>query len=167
MSQTIQQQRAKYAMERVLEAAKDKEIHGEYKSYASSLPAMIHTNGLGQAAAFFRSKSAFDKAENKRNKKEKAYFLLYETLSDWLCSRGNTINPMPKQPYSKPNKEKPTENYQDMLEGITLEDMHTYRLAQAEAQALMDWVKKFAKAFMVDESNDNKSIPESPQGEPS
>jgi CRISPR-associated protein Cmr5 len=26
--------------------------------------------------------------------------------------------------------------------------MATYQLAQAEAQALMDWVKKFAKAFM-------------------
>jgi CRISPR-associated protein Cmr5 len=27
--------------------------------------------------------------------------------------------------------------------------LHHYRLAQAEAQMLMDWVKKFAKAYMT------------------
>lgn len=157
MTQTIQQQRAAYAMKRVLDAANDASIHSEYKSYASSLPAMIHTNGLGQAAAFFRSKSAFDKEQSRRSTKEKTYFLLYQTLSDWLCGQGSTITPMPKQPYSKPHKDKPAENYQDMLEGITHEDMHAYRLAQAEAQALMDWIKKFAKAFMVDKSNDQQN----------
>jgi CRISPR-associated protein Cmr5 len=30
--------------------------------------------------------------------------------------------------------------------------MHHYRLAQAEAQMLMDWVKKFAKAYMTSEA---------------
>ncbi|WP_374693514.1 hypothetical protein [Thiothrix subterranea] len=28
--------------------------------------------------------------------------------------------------------------------------MHRYRLAQAEAQALMEWVKKFASAYMAE-----------------
>lgn len=152
MSQTIQQQRAKYAMERVLKAAKDKNIHSEYKSYASNLPAMIHTNGLGQAAAFFRAKSALHKKYTDRNQKEKAYSLLYQTLSDWLCSNEGelSVDPMPRQPYSDRN---------DLLEGITKDDMHAYRLAQAEAQALMDWVKKFAKAFMVDESSPDEGAP--------
>lgn len=141
--QTMQQQRARYALERVNEAARDTEIHSEYKSYASNLPAMIHTNGLGQAVAFFRSKGAFHKNECDRTSKERAYYLLYMTLSDWLCSKGQTLNPMPKQPFS---------NYVDVLDAITRSNMRDYRLAQAEAQMLMDWVKKFTKAFMVDEA---------------
>ncbi len=119
MQQTMQQQRAKYALERVIEAAKDKEIHSEYKSYASNLPAMIHMNGLGQAAAFFRAKKG-------------THLELYKVLSEWLCKD--------QQPY---------QGCKDLLEGITTKDLHHYRLAQAEAQMLMDWVKKFAKAYMT------------------
>ena len=124
--QTIQQLRAKYALAHVQEAAKKASLHKEYKSYASTLPAMIHMNGLGQAAAFFRSKST-------------THIMLYSLLSKWLCSEG--------QPYS---------GCDDLLDGITSRDMHTYRLAQAEAQALMDWVKKFAKAFMNDDEDAEK-----------
>ena len=126
--QTIQQQRAKYALEQVQDAIERKVSPKEYKSYASSLPAMIHMNGLGQAAAFFKSKGA----------KGDAHGDLYNLLSGWLCQAG--------QPYA---------GCRNLLEGITTRDMHTYRLAQAEAQALMDWVKKFAKAFMIDEDNAN------------
>ena len=118
--QTIQQQRAKYALEQVEAALLRNVDKKEYKSYASSLPAMIHMNGLGQAAAFFKSKGG-------------THDELYILLSGWLCG--------PSQPYA---------GCQNLLSGITTQDMHTYRLAQAEAQVLMDWVKKFAKAFMTD-----------------
>lgn len=117
--QTIQQERAKYALAKVQESIG--KYDKEYKSYASSLPAMIHMNGLGQAAAFYLSKS----------KKEEAYQDIYNLLSVWLTRKG--------QPYHE---------FNDLLDGITHSNMATYQLAQAEAQALMDWVKKFAKAFM-------------------
>jgi len=73
--QTLQQQRAKFALNRVKEAANqlDTKNKKEYKSYASALPFMIHANGLGQAAAFYRSKGEKD-----------THFLLYKLLSDWL-----------------------------------------------------------------------------------
>ena len=116
--QTIQQQRAAYALKVVTESAKTASLHKEYKSYASGLPAMIHMNGLGQAAAFYKSKKG-------------THAVLYEVLSNWLCDEG--------QPY---------QGCDDLLVGITTKDMHAYRLAQAEAQALMDWVKKFAQAYM-------------------
>ena len=121
--QTMQQKRAKYALEQVEKAISDKVNQKEFKAYAANLPAMIHINGLGQAAAFFKSKG--DTHER-----------LYTILSDWLCGK---IDYARTQPYSGCN---------DLLEGITTQDMHQYRVAQAEAQALMDWVKKFAKAFM-------------------
>jgi len=121
--QTIQQQRAAYALKVVTEAAKKASLHKEYKSYASGLPAMIHMNGLGQAAAFYKSKKG-------------THGIIYDVLSKWLCSEG--------QPYY---------GSADLLAGITEKDMHAYRLAQAEAQALMDWVKKFAQAYMNDDES--------------
>lgn len=119
--QTIQQQRAQFALKEVRRAATQTNISkSEYKSYASNLPAMIHINGLGQAAAFFKSKQG-------------THLELYNLLSKWLIKSG--------QPYA---------GHDDLMQGIVKEDMNKYRLAQAEAQALMDWVKKFAKAYMTE-----------------
>ena len=127
--QTIQQQRAAYALECVEKArdenTNDKEFQKVFKSYASGLPAMIQMNGLGQAAAFYQSKSQGNDA------KARAYASLYEILSDWLTKPGRVYS-----------------SHRDLLKGVTQEDMKTYMLAQSEAQALLDWVKKFAKAYM-------------------
>ncbi|MFB6259734.1 MAG: type III-B CRISPR module-associated protein Cmr5 [Thiohalorhabdaceae bacterium] len=123
--QTMQQRRAAFALERVQRVAdNDKIAPKEFVAYASGLPAMIHMNGLGQAAAFYRSKGG-DKQGGA------SYQYLYDLLSDWLCDEGQ-----------------PFEDHSDLLVGITSADMAAYMLAQAEAQALMDWVKKFAKAFL-------------------
>ena len=117
--QTAQQERAKFALAKI-EKYRDFEIkdQAELKSYASSLPAMIHMNGLGQAMAFCKSK--------KDNHSK-----LYDLLCDWLTSDG--------QPYN---------GQKDLLSGITKCDMHTYRQAQAEAQMMMSWIQKFARAFL-------------------
>lgn len=129
--QTMQQQRARFALERVEQAKNEGANQKEYKSYASGLPAIIHMNGLGQAAAFYLSKA--EKDRNGNPVAEDAHYLLYKLLSDWLCRQD--------QPYA---------DYDDLLSGITQADMHKYLLAQAEAMALMDWVKKFAEAYMSD-----------------
>lgn len=124
--QTMQQQRARYALEQVEVAKSDNTIpQKEYKSYAASFPAMIRMSGLGQAAAFYRSKGIDNKP------KDKAYKALYDLLSGWLIRPG--------QPYA---------THDDLLKGITSQDMHDYRVAQVEALLLLDWVKKFAKAYM-------------------
>lgn len=120
--QTLQQQRAKSA----LEAVKKLERHpdtSKLKARASELPFMIHTAGLGQAAAFFKSKQ------------NDGYPELFKILEGWLCQTG--------RPYENKNP--------DLLGGITTEDMTTYRVAQAEAMAYMDWVKTFAAAYWTDE----------------
>ncbi len=123
--QTMQQQRAQYALIQVDSAKRNGISKKEFKSYAMGFPAMIRMNGLGQAAAFYRSKGEGEDA------KAKAYRALYDLLSGWM---GN-----PGQPYTGSG---------DLLEGITSNDLHTYRIAQVEALLLLDWVKKFAKAYM-------------------
>lgn len=125
--QTLQQKRAKYALECVLSHANelsDKQQR-EYKSYASEMPAMIHMNGLGQTAAFFKSKGS-------------THAKLYELLSQWLTQD--------LQPFSGSD---------DLMRGVVNNDMHNYRLAQTESQALMVWVKKFAKAYMQTDSDED------------
>jgi CRISPR-associated protein Cmr5 len=124
--QTLQQQRAGFALAQVKAVpAADRE---DFKRQAESFPAMIRMNGLGQAAAFYLSKreKPKDKAERKINAHERLYLL----LSEWLTRSG--------QPYH---------GQKNLLDGITKQDMHAYRLAQAEALLLLDWVKRFAKAF--------------------
>ena len=141
--QTMQQQRAAYALEAVekvvarinAKAPHDLLKASEYLSYASAFPAMIKTNGLGQAAAFYCSKG------KGHDSKAHAYDTLYKTLSDWLGKEG--------QPYEK----------LDLIKGITSEEMPSYMQAQAEALMLLDWVKKFAKAYMPKESESKNNQP--------
>ena len=131
MTQTIAQERAKSALDKVSEhlesletadktkdAKKTKELGsvGEFRAYAKSLPAMIHSNGLGQTMAFCTSKGG-------------AYGVLYQITSDWLTS-----------------KSRPYQGKASVMDGITTEDMGKYRMAQAEALAYLDWVRKFAVA---------------------
>jgi CRISPR-associated protein Cmr5 len=116
MTQTIEQQWAAFA----LAWATGNRVTKELKSAAESFPSLILMSGLGQAAAFYKSK---------RNSSE--HRQLYTLLSDWLRR--------PNQPYAG----------QELLVGITGGDQGTYRAAQAEALAFLLWVKKFAKAYGV------------------
>lgn len=127
MGQTIQQKRAAFALKRIkdLLVKLKPEARKEFISYASGLPAMIHMNGLGQTMAFCKVKG----------KDRESYQQLYCLVSDWLCQSG--------QPYS---------GKANVLDGITQADMGLYQLAQAEALVLMSWVKKFAKAFLAEDS---------------
>lgn len=118
--QTMQQQRAKFALDEVRKHANDHKVNqGEYLSHAAAMPAMIHMNGLGQAAALYNAKGG-------------THGRLYRLLSAWLTRPG--------QPYA---------GDKDLMDAIVAGDMHAYRLAQAEAQALMDWVVKFAPTLMT------------------
>ena len=126
--QLVEQQRAAYALQSVEAALADECCkNSEFKAYARRLPAMIQTNGLGQASAFYRSKGAGNRAYQRH----------YQQLSDWLTGE--------QRPYAAQG---------DLLEGITSQDMYRYREAQAEALALLSWVKKFAEALCRDESQE-------------
>ncbi len=129
MTQTLEQQRAKYALEAVnrLQTA-NKEQQKNFISYASSLPSMIHMNGLGQAMAFNKAKSVGN------DDKAKSHKALYDIVSRWLCREPQIYHA-----------------HQDILDGITRQSMQDYQLAQTETLLLLSWVKKFAKAFLADE----------------
>lgn len=126
--QTIQQIRAKFALNQVQTLLKKydsseqkKSEKAKFKARACSLPAMIVMNGLGQTAAFCKSKKDKD-----------GYGDIYTVLEAWLGQVG--------QPY----------HGKELIQGIISGDMHSYRQAQAEALAYLSWVKKFASAYVDD-----------------
>ncbi len=117
--QTLQQERAKHALAKIKELVPLNE--GEkLKGRASELPFMIHANGLGQAVAFFKSK-----------KEKDGYDKLFLILQSWLTQPG-----------------RPFAQKADLMQAITEADFSTYRVAQAESIEYMDWVKKFASAYL-------------------
>ena len=128
--QTMEQKRARYALARIEEFARlDKTWQEGICRCANQLPALIHMNGLGQALAFYKSKG-----------KDGGYAELYALIGRWLCTEADG---------------KVFANAQggDALGAITQASMQEYMRAQGEAQALLEWVKKFAMALLKHEQD--------------
>ncbi|MGC8485487.1 MAG: type III-B CRISPR module-associated protein Cmr5 [Candidatus Baltobacteraceae bacterium] len=130
--QMPEQRRANYALTCVREVArdvaKDKSL-AIYRSYVSSLGAAIITMGLGQAMA------------TERQAKGGAHQRLYKHLNGWLCCKAEPLAPF--------------RNASDALEAICAADQHAYLRAHAEALAVLEWLKKFARALIpLDESTE-------------
>ena len=119
--QTLQQLRAQHALSKVKSWVALNDA-SELKARCSELPFMIHANGLGQAAAFFKSK-----------KEKHGYNVVFGALQGWLLQPG-----------------RPFADKSDLMQAIVDGDLHAYRMAQAEAIQYMDWVKKFASAYLAD-----------------
>jgi CRISPR-associated protein Cmr5 len=128
----IEQRRAAYALARIREIEALKSATGDkgkiakmYRSYVSGFPAAILVNGLGQASATILAQSRGTDTAHKR---------IYEHLSGWLCGGD------PQSPYERG----------DLIEQLVRHDQARYLRAQAEALALLEWLKRFAVAFLND-----------------
>ncbi|PJK08740.1 type III-B CRISPR module-associated protein Cmr5 [Lysobacteraceae bacterium NML95-0200] len=122
---TMDQERARFALEQIeFIRNKDATIRAEVYRYINGLPALIHMNGLGQAAAFYFSKTDSHKR-------------IYQMLGQWLCG--------------KDSKGRIFSSSSDLLAAITQSDMQHYMAAQNEAQAVLEWLKKFAVALLATE----------------
>lgn len=124
MSQTLDQRRAAHALARVNAARNDPKWtdkqRDSYADYVERLPAMILINGLGQAAA----------AELAAGKKQPEHLQLYKDLESWLCGPDGAC----RGP--------------DLIRAIVEGDRDTYLRAQVEALAWLEWLKKFAVAYL-------------------
>lgn len=136
MNRNAEQQRAAYALTKI-KAVADKlnqdiedKNRKEWRSRATELPAMIQMNGLGQTIAFYRSKAAQDSY---------AHRTLVNIVQQWLCRETGI--------YSD----------DDLIDAIANGDMHLYRIAQAETQALLIWVKKFSRIYITDKKAEAKN----------
>lgn len=128
MTQTLDQQRAAHAWQLTQKLKEDQEkevFHDEYASYVTQLPVTILSNGLGQAAAMLLRSAG--------RKQDKPHKLLYEHLQEWLCRKDVFA------PYS---------GQASLMEAIVKGSREDYVKAQLEALAWLEWLKKFAVAFL-------------------
>lgn len=124
---TLDQRRAADALMKIRSLEQEsKQAYGKYKSYAKALPANILMSGLGQAVATIRSR---DRA---------GYSQLYKHLAGWLCGD---------------DEDAPYRNYpgENLIQAIVENDQDDYIRAQAEAMAYLEWLRKFAEAFLEDD----------------
>lgn len=123
---SIQQERAHFALSLVDKVTReDGSVQKCFKAYANSLPAMIQMNGVGQALAF-----AWQKSCGQKKDESAAWGLLFGGVSDWLLNHRKIWGECPD----------------GVLAALTGGSQHQYQLAQAEAQALLAWIKEFARA---------------------
>ncbi len=129
MLQTIAQKRAKDALEKIRAyEGESSEKQKRINSYVSSFGPMILMNGFGQACAFYIA----------NNKEE--HLEVFKILEGWLKSDGQVF-------YGE---------HSSLMECITTCNASRYQLAQVEALAYLDWLKKFAKAFLKSDADDTE-----------
>lgn len=116
---TLAQRRAAFALEQINLLAETGN-YGKYASYVKALPAAILMNGLGQAAATLLAG-------------DEPHKILYRHLSTWLCGD------IPEMPYT---------GAPGLIQAITTNDQNLYLRAQAESLLFLEWLKKFATAFL-------------------
>ena len=124
------QKRAAHALGKItaLDAAGD---YGNYRSYVRALPARIIMNGLGQALAMEKAGANKDVGHEK----------LFEHVQDWL------LDGWENSPYR---------SQQDLIAAITAGSEPDYIRAQGEAMAYVEWLKKFAVAYLEDKDDKRK-----------
>ncbi len=119
--QTLQQ-RAANAWQAIGEVrSKQDKTRNEYGSLVRGLPALILSDGLGQALAFLKAKAKGDTNTS-------AHGLAYRHVSAWVCVQlvGSAQD--------------------DLLELVLKQNSHGYRQATTEALAYLQWIKRFAEA---------------------
>jgi CRISPR type III-B/RAMP module-associated protein Cmr5 len=131
MSLTIEQRRAQFALERVqpLETRTEPE-RAKYRTQLLKLPARLHTNGLGQTAAYLRAQ--------KPTSAERA---IYGWLAAWLQKTKR---------YDGPNLIQEIVGSSDLSQEELAEVAARYRPAATEARAIATWLKRFAEAFLAE-----------------
>jgi CRISPR-associated protein Cmr5 len=122
--QTVEQQRAQFALGRVQDVKGRQQIARAYRQEVMGLPAMILVNGLGQTLAFLKAKCEGSRKQNEHE-------AVYRHLNDWVRTQLGLAG--------------------DLLEEVTRMDAGQYRLARAEALAVLGWLKRFAESEIADE----------------
>lgn len=135
----IEQGRADYAFEcaKVGKKLNDtKKVDKAYKSYAKKIPMLVKSNGLGATFAFI-----FSKKKNENEKKDYAYWVIYEQTDKWLRVEKAAMFPfIPK-----------TDNNGNAIEfadALILLDSNQYRAITNEVISFFTWLRRFAEGLI-------------------
>ena len=133
MPNSIALQRGKHALAAIngLPGTKKADV-GNYLAYVKGLPANILRSGLGQAMAMEKAGAA------KTGEDSKGHKFLFGHMEQWLKTDWQN------SPYRG--------HQGDILHAMVNNDQAKYVRAQAEALAYLEWLKKFAVAFLDEDA---------------
>ena len=144
---TLEQERASFAFKVVSEVKnKQENVQEKYSSYVEKAPTMIITNGLGATLAFYLSKleKTINDTDYRNINPESyskpdavAYAYLYRHISTWLAE-GNGDEGVFKG----------LTGGRDPLKFIMNNPAIRVMVLTDEALAILNWMKKFAKAML-------------------
>jgi CRISPR-associated protein Cmr5 len=124
---TLGQERSQFALERVIGCGS--KINKDVKSFTAGAPTVILQNGFGQAMAFWLSKKSGYK-----------YEFVLESIKGWLINKK----------FIDSNKD-----YKDFILTLSKMNQKEYLSAQKEALLLLEWIKRYASAFCIDEKDES------------
>jgi CRISPR-associated protein Cmr5 len=121
---TLSQERADFALKKVLEKTKEE----KFATFSAGAPSVILQNGFGQAMAFWYAK-ANDKKGNKDEHK-----IMTDIIEEWSRKRfPGLFNEGDSRVF---------------LENLMKMEQRDYHKVQNETIKLLEWVKRFANAFI-------------------
>jgi len=130
---TLQQKRAAYALKSLNLASKNPKVSKELSQFIVGMPNMILSNGIGQTMAFLLSKQGKTGQSDKTGK-------TFTILKEWLELR------MPEQ-FSG------TAEDLEFIKHFNEISQSDYLQAQRECLRLVEWLKRYARAFVEDSDN--------------
>ena len=134
---TRQQVRAAFAMKALEAKVSKNEITKELANFIVGMPNMILSNGLGQTMAFLLAKSS--KPERK--------FVFY-TIKKYLCQTYSGV-------FEQYKEDDANDNF-SFLKKFN-EDQSNYIKMQNEVLRMLEWLKRYARAFEIEDSKNGKS----------
>lgn len=125
MNTTLAQKRSAFALDQVIQL--ENQSVSKFDKLASSLPAMILQNGLGQTMAFLLAKRT---KESKLQPGDR-YSIAFKIIADWSKDQGIL---------------KDTSSTTACMREISNMPQSEYLRMQEETLALLEWVKRYANA---------------------
>lgn len=119
--QTKEQKRSQFALEQISRHFNDR-VDPETANFIVGMPTMILTNGLGQSMAFLLSKGD----------RQSKYGRVFDIISTWL---------------QQDIQELAAPSEMEFLKQFSRLDQSIYLTAQQETLAVLQWLKRYARAF--------------------
>ena len=119
--QTKEQKRSLFALEQISRHFND-QVDQETANFIVGMPTMILTNGLGQSMAFLLSKG----------ERQSKYGRVFDIISTWL---------------QQDIQELAAPSEMEFLKQFSRLDQSVYLTAQQETLAVLQWLKRYARAF--------------------
>lgn len=131
---TKEQERSAFALQKIDERF-GQAIEKEHANFIVGVPTMILTNGIAQTMAFLLSKK-----KKKENDPPTIHEVVFGIIKEWLSLQFDFLR---KQ-----------SNMDFLLCFSKISDNSKYLAAQNESIAMLQWLKRYARAFQVEDRNE-------------